>query len=519
MAAICLPLVVVSCSTSLPRLDSQVRETVTETAGDIEELPPNTLDNALVELSQPEPTTGSNDVLQLDLGAALELSTRHSRSLQKRRDDLYVSGLALLGTRRDFAVELAGTLGYVFTRDITGEDTNGGEFGISAGRILPTGGRIRLSAQSQVESLSLTNLTRSLYGNSATLRVDQPLLSGAGYSASHEGLIQGEQDLIYAVRSFASDRQDFSVQIMRDYYDLVIQKAILHNTRLNVEQSTTLRKRSEAMFEVSRAPSIDVLRARQQELVSINDLNLAEAEFDVAIRQFLLTLGLPVDRATVVSGELPEPGELTLDEQDCVDSAMRRRLDLKTVTDQVVDARRQLKQAQNILRPDLSLYGEVELVGEQTESLSDQELEDRYNVGLVLDIPFDRRDERDAVKTAMLALADAIREEATKTDEVRLEVQDNFTNLRFLKEAVKIEAMNIDIAQKRAANAMFLFKNGELLNRDVVEAENDLLSARNAYVRILARYEIQRIELVRNSGALDIAPDGTFIETWKKESL
>ena len=88
-----------------------------------------------------------------------------------------------------------------------------------------------------------------------------------------------------------------------------------------------------------------------------------------------------------------------------------------------------------------------------------------------------------------------------------------------MKEAVKIEAMNIDIALKRAANAMFLFKNGELLNRDVVEAENDLLSARNAYVRILARYEIQRIELVRNSGALDIAPDGTFIETWKKESL
>ena len=113
----------------------------------------------------------------------------------------------------------------------------------------------------------------------------------------------------------------------------------------------------------------------------------------------------------------------------------------------MTDARRKLKQAKNILRPELNLYGELELVGEQTESLSDQELEDRYNVGLVLDIPLDRRDERDAVKTAMLVLADAIRVEATKTDEVRLEVQDNFTNLRFLKEAVIIEANSTSTAE------------------------------------------------------------------------
>ncbi len=88
---------------------------------------------------------------------------------------------------------------------------------------------------------------------------------------------------------------------------------------------------------------------------------------------------------------------------------------------------------------------------------------------------------------------------------------DNFTTLKFLRESVKIEKMNIDIAIKRSQNAMFRFKNGDLLNRDVVEAENELLNARNAYIRVLAQYEIQRIELLRNSGTLDIAANGSFV--------
>ena len=498
----------VSC-TSITRLDQQVKKTAITTATEDADLPGNTITNALVEIDpNPEKT---DSVLELNLNQALALATIHSRELQNKRDGLYKSGLSLLSTRRDFSIELTGTIDYILNSSVDDKDSNNGSLKFKASRILPTGGTLGLSGNSNIDSSSFTNRSSTTYANHIGLRIDQPLLAGAGYSASHESLIQAERDMTYALRTFALERQEFSVKIMRSFYDLLIQKAVLENTRANVQQSTRLRKRSEAMFKVQRAPYIDVLRAKQQELSSINQLSKTEAEFDIQLRRFLLELGMPIEQKTIITGEIPQVTDITQNEYTYLINARNRRLDLQTTTDKVQDAERRLNQARNFLRPKLNFYGELGMTAEQTTSLSDQELKDDYGAGVTLEIPFDRRDERDAVKNATLDLAADIRALDRKEDEVNLEVMDNFTTLKFLRESVKIEKMNIDIATKRAKNAMFLFKNGDLLNRDVVEAENELLDARNAYVRVLAQYEIQRIELLRNSGTLDIAADGKFL--------
>jgi outer membrane protein TolC len=160
----------------------------------------------------------------------------------------------------------------------------------------------------------------------------------------------------------------------------------------------------------------------------------------------------------------------------------------------------------------LDVYGTVTLSDSGAESFGDQELEETYEAGVTLELPLDKRDERDAVKLASLAHEAAKRGLQQKRDEVRLEVIDSFTRLRFLAGSVTIERQNIEIAERRARNAMLRFRSGELLNRDVVEAENELLAARNAYARVSVNYEVQRIKLLRNIGALDVRPDGTIDE-------
>ena len=502
-------IIIQAACTSIRKLDQQIKANTITAAEEDSELPGNTISNALIKIEATEDANAN--ILELDLNQALALATIHSRELQTKRDNLYKSGLSLLGTKRDFSIELTGTLDYIFNSSIDNEDSNNGSLRFNASRILPTGGTVALSGNSNIDSLSFTNRSSTTYDNYLGLRIDQPLLAGAGYNASHESLIQAKRDMTYSLREFALDRQEFSVRIMSRFYDLLIQKAVLENTSANVKQSTQLRERSEAMFRVQRAPSIDVLRAKQQELSSINQLSKTEAEFDIQLRRFLLELGMPIEQEAIITGEIPEVTNIAQDEATYLTSAKQRRLDLQTATDKVEDSQRRIKQARNLLRPKLNLYGEVGMTAEETESLSDQELKDNYGAGITLEIPFDLRDERDALKKASLDLDADVRTLASKTDEVSLEVMDNFTTLKFLRESVKIEKMNIDIAIKRAKNAMFLFKNGDLLNRDVVEAENELLDARNAYVRVLAQYEIQRIELLRNSGTLDIAADGNFL--------
>lgn len=460
-------------------------------------------------LREPRSVPAVASTLRLDLDTSLRLATKHSREMQSRREQLYRSGMSLLGTERGFGLVLGGTSAYVM--QFGAENTGTGNLDIDAGHILPTGGSLSLSGQAGAVTGGATNGTAT--GASVSLRVDQPLLSGAGYGASHETLVQSRRNLLYALRSFALERQDFAIGIMSGFYDLLIRQAALENLRRNKEQSDSLLERTEAMFRVQRAPAIDVLRAQQQVLSAKNELGRSEVDFDIQVRRFLLTLGVPVNTTTALVGTIPARQAVTAEEEACIDTALQMRLDLKTVRDREEDAHRRLRVTRNRLLPDVSLYGEARLDTTGENGATDAGVEDSYSAGVTLEIPLDKRDERDAVKAAQLDLAEATRDRAGRADEVRLEVRDAFSRLGFLWNSIEIEAQNIEIAERRARNAMLRFKNGELLNRDVVEAENELLGARNAHVRALVQYEIQRVTLARHMGLLDIEPEGTLIET------
>jgi hypothetical protein len=53
------------------------------------------------------------NALDLDLAAALRLATRYSRTLQSKREGLYLQGLATLAAAREFGPQVAGTVDYV----------------------------------------------------------------------------------------------------------------------------------------------------------------------------------------------------------------------------------------------------------------------------------------------------------------------------------------------------------------------------------------------------------------------
>lgn len=448
----------------------------------------------------------------LSLSTSLELASRYSRDLQNRREQLYLDTLSLFGTRRDFGFAFAGTVQYVLNRRDSGDDE------IASGRLdvsrrLPTGGTIGLSgdAAQQRNSPDAGDDTTT-YASSGRLRFDQPLLAGAGYEAGYGPLIQAERDYVYAMRDFVLARQDFALGVMREYFSLLSAQRVLENTRKNVEQFTFLRQRSEALFKVSRAPAIDVLRSQQEELSAMNRLQSSQESFKIQVSRFLVSLGLPATAEATVSGVVPALHDVNVKEEEAIRTGLARRLDLLTVSDRREDAARNLRVARRGRLPELTAFGEAGVDASGASSWSDQDYEERQTAGLTLDVPLDRRDERDAVKRAALGKAAADRAWREREDGVRLEIAANFSDLRSLRTSVDIEARNIDVAEKRARNASLRFRNGELSNRDVIEAENDLLNARNAWVQALLDYELQRLQLLRNMGLLDVSEDGRLVE-------
>jgi outer membrane protein TolC len=497
----------VSCL-STRRLDTDVHDLVTRTAETSMPGYSNTLADAVAVMAPDRRVTPAQAA---DLGDVLRLATRHSRELQKKREALYLGGLDRLAALRDFGPQLSGTLDYVLRRPENGNDGEATTLRAKASQVLPTGGTLSAEGQAGAEDASATN-GPTQYDRSASLELRQPLLAGSGYEASHAALIQSERDLVYALRAFALERQDFAIGIMKSYYSQLIQGAVLENTRQTVDQSVFLRRRSEALFRIRRAPSIDVLRSQQQELSASNAFNQAAAQYDVDRRRFLIELGVPVDVSLTVTGRVPDLRPMDLNIDTCVVMAMERRLDLRTAEDNLEDARRGLRIARRDVLPQLDAFGKATAVGQSAESVAEGDNRNDYSAGVSLAIPFDKRPERDAVKRALITVDAAERSVTEKRDSIHVSILDSFQTLQSQRVAAGIEFRNMDIAERQAAYAALRFRNGEADNRDVVDAQNQLLNARNTYVRALVQYEQQRIQLLRDIGLLDVAADGTLVE-------
>ncbi|HMO49709.1 MAG TPA: TolC family protein [Kiritimatiellia bacterium] len=451
-------------------------------------------------------------MLDLDRDRVLAVAAVSSRTLQTRREDLYRAGLNLFGTRRDFGPNVSGVLEYVYAAPENSTERQTLFASLAAEQILPTGGRIRAAGSQTVAREDREADGNDRFSGRASLRLDQPLLSGAGRSSSHEPLIQAERDYVYALRRFTLERQDFAINILRDYYNLLGQRNVVENTRTNHQQFIFLRQRSEALFQVNRAPAIDVLRSQQEELSALNRLTTAEEAYRIQVGRFLVQLGLPADHPVSLADDIPVMRPVTLEEKEAVGMALENRLDVMTVRDQLEDARRKLAVARQSYLPEINAFGIAEWDADDATSLGDQSFDSSWQAGVRAELPLDRRAERDAVRVAEINLAAAQRRWDEFQETTALEVRDSYSQLRSLTVSVEIQLRNIEIAEKRAANALLQFRNGRLSNRDVVEAANDLLGARNSYISALADYEIQRLTLLRQIGRLDVSREGAIVE-------
>jgi outer membrane protein TolC len=72
--------------------------------------------------------------------------------------------------------------------------------------------------------------------------------------------------------------------------------------------------------------------------------------------------------------------------------------------------------------------------------------------------------------------------------------------------------MGMELAEDRRAYAEFAFREGLLSNRDVVEAENDLLNARNAYAAAQADLRVAILNFRRDTGTLRTDDEGNFLD-------
>jgi outer membrane protein TolC len=439
------------------------------------------------------------------LADALRIAVTTSRDYISRREGLYLSALGLTGTRLEFSPRLSSTLSYIATGRTGQRTSRTGAADLSISQILPTGGNVTVTGRTDITDPGRDTSHDANVGVTLT----QPLLAGAGYEASHEALTQAERSMVYDVREFARFREQFLVGVVSDFYQLLAQKERLENIQQRFESVEFQFRRTQALFEVGRQEQIEVLRAEIEVLRVENDLVNERQGFALALDQFKLSLGLPISVELNLAPDPPEFRPVPVSLASAVDAAMANRFDLANAREILEDTERALRIAKQGLLPDLSLTATAGRTAATRDRPLDYRFDDRSrSIGLFLEVPLERTFERNALRRAEIALDRERRAYQGTRDALVVEVRETLRGLRQAEVNLRIQERLIEVEERRVRKATLDFEAGTIGNRDLLEAEQSLLDARNTRIQVLVNYEILRIELERSMGTLEIDDEG-----------
>jgi len=453
---------------------------------------------------------------------ALGYAMRHSRTFQDAKEDLFLAALALTLERHLWTPQFVATVGAEYLNAGQDEDFDQAFNAVSEASVtqrLPWGGN--------VSARVIGNLMRDLSDHVTTgetgqtiLSAELPLLRGAGPSA-YESRYQSERNLIYAVRQFEQFRRAFVVEVASSYFELQGLRSAVYNTFVSYESRKLDAERAEFIESVGQAREISEsprakssLRQAEAGLISSKEVYMS------ALDRFKVFLGMSVETPLdVVSQEEDQESKdidillREVDQETAIDTALKLRLDLLNALDQVDDERRGVRVAKNAILPDLNADGSVAL-DTNPDKLGTFEYDTTertdWRAGIQLRMD-DRKRERNAYREAEIILRRAERNYELQADNVRVEVRRAMRRIAQQANLRAIQELNVAENEFRAAAAREQFNLGKSTNQDVVDAENDLLAARNDLARAVAAYRVAVLEFRRETGTLRVTDAGAIV--------
>ncbi len=496
-----------------------------------------------------------NRPVRISLVEALAIAARNSPDYQSRKEDVFRTALDLDLARNNFRNIFSAEADSSLTRDTAGPQetttlVSGGSAGVT--RTLKNGLDI-----SSVVALDLLNLLTqggsSTLGLSSDTSIFLPLLSGAGRFIVTEPLTQAERNVVYEIWDFERFRRTFAVNIAQDYYSVLRQVDALTNAENNYRSAVQSARYARRQADAGRLPQIQVDQAVQRELSGRSGWIAAQEQLKSSLDSFKVTLGLPTDalialdpnelvalreraaqyvelmrtatkaeaaeqvppadaEVELIPPDQAEAGPYEIDEETAIRLALENRLDLKIANDTVQDAQRQVVVAADALRAGLNLTGRARLEDNDEDGALRLQEGGVYSVGLALDLPLERTRERNTYRNSLITLERTTRSVQALEDNIKLAVRNELRTLLQSREALKIQAQSVVIAENSVRNATLLLEAGRTQIRDLLEAQDDLLSAQNQLTRAVVDYRIAELQFQRDLDLLRITREGLIQE-------
>ena len=458
----------------------------------------------------------------LTLRDALRLAFASNRQYQSAKESVYLTALSYTLVRHDFAPRFFGMITGDFDDGAGGEQSGSISSSFGWTQAFANGARLSVSLLNNFFQF-FTGNRREVAETIVQASVTQPLLRGFGKHIVQEPLVQARRDVIYEVRSFTRFRKTFAVQVISEYYRALQGRDQVTNEYNNWRLTVDTRARVQAMADAGRSAPFEVDVARQNELQAEDRYFAAVQNYENSLDDFKITLNVPIAESVALDPreleQLVEAGIEPLDIglTEAILAAFRLRLDLATERDQVEDARRRVVVSADALRAQLDIRGDAALPsgeGRLQRPLRFNAANMTYGFGFTLDLPLDRKAERNAYVAALISRERQRRGLSLFEDNVSLTVRREYRELQRELIIYPIRQEGVNLAEDRVVSTRLLNQAGRVSSREVVEAQEDLIEARNALTGSLVNYTVARLQLFRDVGALIAREDGEVVVEW-----
>jgi hypothetical protein len=317
-----------------------------------------------------------------------------------------------------------------------------------------------------------------------------------------------------------------------------------------LELAATLGTHADAIAQQRQAAAdvakrISALRDRQEEVLKeaqvgqlaalVNEANQLLTELEAQVRtvdQWIETVVKPpegveplehtrmqvqqlvndADRLTgAAAGELVE---IEIDTDEAMITALVSRLDLMNDRGQAADERRAIKLAADDLRSMLNLRAEQILSTDHHHPSALSSDVSETHLGLTLDLPLNRRAQRNAYRRALFGFQAAIRDLTEREDTIKLSIRDELRDLALARTQYQISVASAALAAERVSSTRLQLALGF-----PGVAARDFLEAQDAYRRALGQvadnhigYIIDRARFFRDSELMQLDDTGFWRE-------
>ena len=345
-----------------------------------------------------------------------------------------------------------------------------------------------------------------------TIHGEPPIIGPFGYFDSRAYLTQSAFDWTSIERARSSQaflrsaefgskdaRELIVLVIVSNYLLAVADQSEVTSARSQRDTAKTIFQQTSDQKTAGLASAVDVLRSQVQ--LQSREQKVIVAENDLAKQKLVLAraIGLPLGQAFEITTQVPFQ-ELTPSSLDgAIQSAYRQRPDFQSQINQVRSAELERKAASAERYPSLGVETDYGLSGVNPGSSHGT-----VDAAATLRIPIFQGGR---VHGDILRADASLTREKQRLDDLRAkidqEVRDAYLDLDAAAREVAVEKSAIGLATQNLQQSRDRFASGVTDNIEVVQAQDALAIATDAYIASLYSYNVAKISLARSTGVAE----------------